>query len=123
MSFDILRIYLRSLGTMVSIVIGGSLILSIFIWSGLVSEGHALPVTYGLHLVALIIGSFMIGRSVPERGFWYGATLGIGYVLLLALFGFLAFGLVPGMRVLLIMLLSVLVSALGGAIGLNSRKP
>ncbi|MDY0323371.1 MAG: TIGR04086 family membrane protein [Candidatus Carbobacillus sp.] len=122
MSFNIWRLYLRSLGTMVAIVIGGSIVMSILIWSGLVREGHALPVTYGLHLVALMIGSFILGRNVPERGFWYGAGLGIGYALLLVLIGFLAFGLLPGLRVLLIMLLAVLVSALGGAIGLNSRS-
>lgn len=77
---------------------------------------------YFIHSLCLFIGGFICGKGAESRGWYYGGIMGILYCFIVTSIGFIAYHAVPDSQALLLASLSFLVGALGGALGVNSRK-
>ncbi|GIP39227.1 membrane protein [Paenibacillus sp. J31TS4] len=83
----------------------------------------ALPTyAYIIHAVALLLGGWVAGKRAEMKGWYYGAVLGVIYALVVILIGFLGFDKGLDLQTLLFTCLSFGVGAIGGILGVNTRK-
>ncbi|MBE3563405.1 MAG: TIGR04086 family membrane protein [Hydrogenibacillus schlegelii] len=122
MERSLLSTYARALGVMAAIVVAGTIALTALIAFGPFSERHALPVVYGLHLVALVVGGWIVGAAAGRRGWMHGFVLGLLYALGLGIIGFLAYDTLPGSKGLVFAGLGLFFATAGGMIGV-ARRP
>ena len=104
------------------IVISGSLIITLFLQYSSLSS-HRLPmIAYALNLVALFSGGFVTARKSEYRGWMAGGLQGIFYVLITFLIAFLAFDSLTSIHPLWLSLFSFAGGALGGIMGVQTKK-
>lgn len=77
---------------------------------------------YIIHIIALLIGGFISGRKIGEKGWYHGAMLGVVYCLIIGLVGYLGFDTVLSMQSLVVLFMSIVSGALGGILGVNTKK-
>lgn len=75
-----------------------------------------------IHALALLIGGFMTGKVAGKKGWYYGGIQGIIYALALMVIGFLAFDTGMTVNPLLFLLCAFGISAIGGILGVNTRR-
>ncbi|WP_047151233.1 TIGR04086 family membrane protein [Aneurinibacillus tyrosinisolvens] len=111
-------------GTLYSLIIVfiGSLIASLLLAFTGVTEASLPKLVYIVNALALFIGGFVSGRRGQEKGWYYGGMTGIMYYVFLLLLGFLGFNSQLGMHNVYYLLLSFVISALGGIIGVNTTR-
>lgn len=86
-------------------------------------QEHSLAVLiYFIHGIALLIGGFVTGRRIDEKGWYYGGLLGIVYCVIVVLIGLLGFQSSLNLTTLLMFVLTFSAGALGGILGVNTRQ-
>ncbi len=85
-----------------------------------ISDASMSKVTQTIMIISVAISSAYGGKKIGERGWMFGALLGLVFALLLIPFG-MAFGQVLAIDVYLLakLLVSAVVGAIGGIIGVN----
>jgi len=80
-------------------------------------------VTYTIHVIAAIIGSFTTARRAVGRGWYYGGLTGLSYMLIVMAINLVLFkgGNVEASDLLRAMII-VVVGAFGGMLGASSRQ-
>ncbi|HET7628342.1 MAG TPA: TIGR04086 family membrane protein [Bacillales bacterium] len=107
------------LGMVVVVIVLASFVISLLLQFTNLSEASFATATIVISLLALLAGGIMAGRKAGERGWFIGAGAGFLYTILLSLIQFLGFETSFTPQQLLYFLMYVLVSALGGVIGVN----
>lgn len=77
---------------------------------------------YFIHGIALLIGGFVTGRRIDEKGWYYGGLLGIVYCVIIVLIGLLGFQSSLNLTTLMMFVLTFSAGALGGILGVNTRQ-
>lgn len=99
-----------------------TLVLSLLLWLSNMKESGLSSWVYVIHAVSLVIGGFAAGRNGGSRGWYHGGLLGIVYSLIVLVIGYLALDASFGWNVLLLLLGGIVFGALGGIIGVNTKK-
>lgn len=100
----------------------GTLIVSLLLlWSNV--QESSLP-TYGkiIHGIAIFVGGWVSGKRAASRGWYHGGLLGVLYAVLVWIVGFLAYDNGLNLTSLAMLTGSFGSGALGGMLGVNSRK-
>jgi putative membrane protein (TIGR04086 family) len=114
--------FIAGLAYILLIVFIGTLITSGLLSMSGVRESSLPYFAYPLHVFALLIGGWIAGRRAKEKGWYYGGMSGSIYAVLLLLISFLGFDKSLGLESVMILLVSFASSALGGMIGVNTRR-
>jgi putative membrane protein (TIGR04086 family) len=107
--------------TFVIVFIGAVLFSLILAFTG--TREASLPTfVYAVNGLALFFGGFVSGKRGGEKGWYYGGMTGLFYYLFVLLLSFLGFDAKFGVSHLYSLLLSFLIAAIGGIIGVNITK-
>lgn len=105
------------------IVFLGAIVVSFMLAFTDTRESTLPSAVYTVNGLALFVGGFVSGKRGGEKGWYYGGMTGILYFLFVVLISFLGFDAKLGLNHLYYLLLTFLVAAFGGIIGVNlSRK-
>jgi putative membrane protein (TIGR04086 family) len=86
-------------------------------------DSDLLPsIAYLLNALSLLAGGFMTGRKSGTKGWIHGGVQGLIYSAIILLLGFLAFDSSPTVHPLPFAICAFGLGALGGILGVNSRK-
>lgn len=99
-----------------------TLAVSLVLWLSDYDESHLGTIAYAIHALSVATGSLAAGRRSNSKGWWNGWLLGILYVTLVLIVGFLAFDRGLDWKTLWFVLGSMAVGTLGGMIGINLRR-
>lgn len=89
--------------------------------AGGLSEGMAGPLTIAVSVVSILLGAFITARSVGEKGWLWGAVVGLVYYLIVyicALSALMEFNF--SMKTLLMLLVGAVCGMIGGIFGVNT---
>jgi putative membrane protein (TIGR04086 family) len=106
-------------GTILFIIILSSFVLSLVLKFTDVDETSLTWLILTISAVALFIGGFISGGKGQERGWLIGALTGAAFTLLVYLVQFLGFQASFSVKQTLLYFLYILISVLGGIIGVN----
>ncbi|MCF6092753.1 TIGR04086 family membrane protein [Microaerobacter geothermalis] len=104
------------------IVIIGSLLTALILKLTSVREASIPYFTYGINTLALLIGGFIAGKRSQQRGWYSGGLTGLMYGIVILLIGFLAFDAIISWIFLAYILVSFVLGAIGGILGVNMKK-
>lgn len=99
-----------------------TIIVSILLLVTSMKEDFLSVLIYFIHGISLMIGGYVTGKRIEQKGWYYGGITGIIYSLIVLLVGFLGFDSSMNLVTLAIIVLSFSSGALGGIIGVNSKK-
>lgn len=99
-----------------------TILVSIFLLVTSMEEKSLSVLIYFIHAISLMIGGYITGKRIEQKGWYYGGVMGIIYSLIVLLVGFLGFDASLNLVTLSIFILSFSSGALGGIIGVNSQK-
>jgi putative membrane protein (TIGR04086 family) len=100
----------------------GTIITSLLLMFTNTQESSLTTLTYIIHGTSLFVGGWVGGKRAGSRGWYYGGMLGIMYSLLIIIVGFLAFDAGLNLQTLQLIAITFSAGALGGILGVNSRK-
>lgn len=104
------------------LVLIGSLLTALLLQFTDVSENSLPYFTYAINTIGLLIGGIITGRKCGAKGWYYGGLTGLAYFTLVLLIGFLGFDAPLQIITLLYLIGAFVVSAMGGAIGVNMSR-
>lgn len=93
----------------------------LLLWTGL-KENSIQVYIFLIHAAALFVGGFITGRKVDRSGWYYGGLMGVIYSIVIQLIGFLGFDAAVSMTSLTLFLISFAMGAVGGILGVNTKK-
>lgn len=99
-----------------------AVLLSLLLFLSGMKESSLNSWIYMIHMTSLLIGGYVTGRRKGQRGWYYGALLGIVYALIIGLIGYLGFDTALTWKSLITLLLCIFSASLGGIIGVNTAK-
>jgi putative membrane protein (TIGR04086 family) len=99
-----------------------TIMVSLFLLLTSMKEESLSVLIYFIHGISLMIGGFVTGKRIEKKGWYYGGLTGVIYSLIILLVGFLGFDASMNLITLSIFILSFSSGALGGIIGVNSKK-
>jgi putative membrane protein (TIGR04086 family) len=105
-----------------SFMTAGTLLISLILFFTSTQEQSLSTLTTILHAVSLFIGGWVTGKRAESRGWYHGGMLSLFYSTILFIVGFLAYNASLNLHSLRLLGLLVAVGALGGILGVNSRK-
>ncbi|MCL6459714.1 MAG: TIGR04086 family membrane protein [Gorillibacterium sp.] len=100
----------------------GALIFSLLLAFTDQKESSLPSATYVIHALSALIGGMVAGKKSGARGWYAGGATGILYAVLLYLIGFLGFDRGLQLQSLLLVAAAFAIGALGGIIGVNTKK-
>lgn len=100
----------------------GTLITSLLLLVTSTQESSLTTITSIIHGISLFVGGWVSGKRAGSRGWYYGGLLGILYSILIFIVGFLALDSGFSLQFLKLIALSFASGAVGGMLGVNSRK-
>jgi putative membrane protein (TIGR04086 family) len=106
---------------LIMMVLGTLIVSLLLLWSNV--QKSSLP-TYGkiIHGIAVFVGGWVAGKRAGSRGWYYGGILGLLYAAIVWIVGFLAFDNSLDLTSLALLAGSFAIGALGGMLGINSKK-
>jgi putative membrane protein (TIGR04086 family) len=106
---------------LIMMVLGTLIISLLLLWSNV--QESSLP-SYGkiIHGIAVFVGGWVAGKRAGSRGWYSGGMLGLLYAAIVWIVGFLAFDNSLNLTSLALLTGSFAIGALGGMLGVNSRK-
>jgi putative membrane protein (TIGR04086 family) len=112
------------MGLLYSLVImaAATVVVSLFLKFTSMQEGNMPSAVYIIHSLSLFIGGLVSGRRAGKRGWYYGGMMGILYSVVVVLIGFLSYDAALTLNTLILLVLSFVMGALGGMIGVNLRR-
>jgi putative membrane protein (TIGR04086 family) len=100
----------------------GTILISLILFSTKTQESSLLLLTTIAHGISLFVGGWVSGKRAGNRGWYHGVMLGIVYVTILLIIGFLAYDTGINLTSLKLLTLFLAASTLGGMLGVNSQK-
>ncbi|MGC5327983.1 TIGR04086 family membrane protein [Brevibacillus sp. SYSU BS000544] len=104
------------------LVLIGSLLTALLLQFTDLRENSLPYFTYAINTIGLLIGGIVTGRKCGAKGWYYGGLTGLAYFTLVLLIGFLGFDAPLQLMTLLYLIGAFVVSAMGGAIGVNMAR-
>lgn len=101
---------------------GAILVLALLLATTGMQEKDLSVWNYVVHSLVLLVGGFITGRRSGQRGWYFGGITGLLYGFLILLISFLGFDKGFGLSTLAFLALSFSAAALGGMVGVNTRK-
>lgn len=111
-------------GIIVSVIITLIMILSlsIILSNSDVKESVIMPTVIFMTSFSILIGSFVITKSLKEKGIVYGSVLGVVYMLLLyVISSIINFNFSLNINSLIMIVIGVFGGAIGGILGVNLK--
>lgn len=105
--------------TTLCFVIAGALFTSLLLQFTSISESSMPYFTYSVNGISLLIGGLLAGKKGGHKGWYYGGLTGIAYFIIIAIIGFLAFDVSPGLQALYYLVFAFFLGAFGGIFGVN----
>lgn len=103
-------------------MIAGSIIVSLLLlWTDL-QESRLAAYSFVIHGLAVLAGGLISGRRAGNKGWYHGGILGLSYCFVVMIVGFLAFDAGFNTTTPIMITLCFLLGALGGIVGVNSKK-
>lgn len=99
-----------------------ALLSSVLIMAGDKGEEVLPAYAYVIHGLSVLSGSFVSGRKAGRKGWYYGGLLGFLYSMIVLIVGFLSFDRGFDWNTLLFVAGAFLAGALGGIMGVNTRR-
>jgi putative membrane protein (TIGR04086 family) len=99
-----------------------TVVVSLFLKFSSMQEGNMPSAVYIIHSLSLFIGGLVSGRRAGKRGWYYGGMMGILYSVVVVLIGFLSYDAALTLNTLILLVLSFVMGAFGGMIGVNLRR-
>ncbi|WP_426448628.1 TIGR04086 family membrane protein [Paenibacillus sp. S-38] len=103
-------------------MLAGTLAASLVLLGTEVAEGSWLGVTLAIHALSLFIGGIVSGKRSGSRGWYQGGLLGLLYMAVIWMVGFLAYDAGFTQEMLVLGGVAPLAGALGGMIGVNLKR-
>ncbi|WP_258881647.1 TIGR04086 family membrane protein [Paenibacillus sp. sptzw28] len=103
------------------LAVGALLLASLLRW-GSMHESELPLYSLAVHGLAALAGGFVAGKRAGQRGWYYGALLGIVYGLLVLLISFLASNSGVSLRTLTMLGETLACGSFGGIIGVNAKR-
>lgn len=99
-----------------------TIIVSVFLLLTSIKEESLTFYIFLIHSISVLIGGYVTGKRAGRRGWYYGGLLGLFYIIIIYLVGFLAFDSTFDLYSLFMLVLAFAIGALGGIFGVNSHK-
>ncbi len=112
----------KSLGISLSILLGMTLLVTIFNYIGLFGTKIVNVFSYITPFIALFIGGVIVGKESINKGWLEGIKYGLICVFIFFIFNFLAFDTGFNTSNIILYIITLVASILGGMIGINMRK-
>jgi len=100
----------------------GALLLSLLLHFTSFKESNLEMMAFVVHSFASFVGGFSAGKRANSKGWYYGASLGIVYGLLIIIVSFLATDVSLSLHSAILLFTVLAAGAIGGMIGVNLRK-
>lgn len=113
---------LAGLLTVWLLVLIGSFVTALVLNYTNVQEQHFNYFSYTINSLALLVGGWISGRRSERKGWYYGGLTGLLYAVIVFFIGLLAFDTPIDWNNLILFIGAVLVAAVGGMIGVNTRS-
>lgn len=98
------------------------IVVSLILWLSNMTLQTLSTLMYFLHGACLLVGGFVAGKRILNKGWYYGGMLGMMYCIIIVLIGILGFHSSLNVTTLLLFVLSFSSGALGGMIGVNTQN-
>ena len=119
-------LFLKKLGKsfLISLIIllSLTLIITIFNYIGLFSLGIVNAFSYITPFVSLFIGGLLMGKDSISKGWLEGIKFGIICIIIFFIFKYLAFDSFFNLSNIILYIITLVASILGGMIGINLKK-
>ena len=119
-------LFLKKLGKsfLVSLIIllGLTLIITIFNYIGLLSLNIVNIFSYITPFIALFIGGVLMGKESVNKGWLEGIKFGLICTIIFIIFNYLAFDSFFNISNIILYIITLIASVLGGMIGINLKK-
>lgn len=100
----------------------GTLLTALLLFLTSMQESSLLNISYIIHGISLFAGGMVSGKRSGQRGWYHGGILGIIYSAIILIIGFLTYDSGIDKNSLILLIETFLCGALGGILGVNSKK-
>jgi putative membrane protein (TIGR04086 family) len=100
----------------------GTIVISLILYFTSTQENSLTSLTAILHASSLFVGGWVSGKRAQSRGWYHGGLLSLFYSAILFIIGFLAYDAGLDLHSLKLLALFLGSGAIGGVLGVNSRK-
>lgn len=118
--------FLKKLGksflTSLIILLGLTLIITIFNYIGLFGLNIVNTFSYITPFIALFIGGILMGKGSTSKGWLEGIKFGVICVIIFFIFNYLAFDSFFNISNIILYVITLIASIIGGMIGINLKK-
>ena len=119
-------LFLKKLGksflTSLIILFSLTLVITIFNYIGLFSLSIVNAFSYITPFIALFIGGLLLGKESNNKGWLEGIKYGLICIVIFFIFNFLAFNQIFNTKSIILYIVTLIASILGGMIGINMKK-
>lgn len=113
---------IKSLGFSIGILLGLTLIITILNYIGIIGTTIVDAFSYITPFIALFIGGLLLGKESNNKGWLEGIKYGLICIVIFFIFNFLAFNQIFNTKSIILYIVTLIASILGGMIGINMKK-
>ncbi len=117
-----LKKIIKSLGFSIGILLGLTLIITILNYIGIIGTTIVDAFSYITPFIALFIGGLLLGKESNNKGWLEGIKYGLICIVIFFIFNFLAFNQIFNTKSIILYIVTLIASILGGMIGINMKK-
>ena len=117
-----LKKIIKSLGFSIGILLGLTLIITILNYIGIIGTTIVDAFSYITPFIALFIGGLLLGKESNNKGWLEGIKYGLICTVIFFIFNFLAFNQIFNTKSIILYIVTLIASILGGMIGINMKK-
>lgn len=117
-----LKKIIKSLGFSIGILLGLALIITILNYIGIIGTTIVDAFSYITPFIALFIGGLLLGKKSNNKGWLEGIKYGLICIVIFFIFNFLAFNQIFNTKSIILYIVTLIASILGGMIGINMKK-
>ncbi len=117
-----LKKIIKSLGFSIGILLGLTLIITILNYIGIIGTTIVDAFSYITPFIALFIGGLLLGKESNNKGWLEGIKYGLICIVIFFIFNFLAFNQIFNTKSIILYIVNLIASILGGMIGINMKK-
>ena len=117
-----LKKIIKSLGFSIGILLGLTLIITILNYIGIIGTTIVDAFSYITPFISLFIGGLLLGKESNNKGWLEGIKYGLICIVIFFIFNFLAFNQIFNTKSIILYIVTLIASILGGMIGINMKK-
>ena len=112
----------KSLGFSIIILLGLTLIITVLNYIGIIGTTIVNAFSYITPFIALFIGGLLLGKESNSKGWLEGIKYGLICIVIFFIFNFLAFNQMFNTSAIILYIITLIASILGGMIEINMKK-